>query len=213
MNSMFDLLDEDMKKAYLEGKLQFQQGKIVTENSEISILEMNKGEVVTSNFNRLFQTIKENEQNPKMRKGFSSIGLFIQGWDDVPDPIYEIMEIRRFYMKLYRKIPHFLFYVSPLGNIPHYILACLADIEVKARHGNFASPIELTRKQGHIKDVGSTTIEIQLPGEIGYHIIDSIKEHAERIQFEDEHEELPVIYKFIEQTIKKNDRLNKYMLF
>jgi len=207
---MFELMNEKMKRDYLDGKLKFNRGKIVVGDEEITLLEMNKGEVITSNFSRLVKAMKENEKNPKMRKGFSSIGLFIQGWEDVPEPIYEIMEIRRFYMKLYRKMPYFLYYIAPIMELPPYILACLSDIEVKARHGKFVSPLELMKNEGHTRNIGATTIAVGLPGEIGYGMIHAIENHAKTLQFQDEGEELPIIYKLIESAIKEEERLNKY---
>lgn len=210
MSSIFENMSEQMKQDYLNGNLQFHRGKIVVGDEEIALVEMNKGEVITCNFNRLFKTMKENEKSPRMRKGFASIGLFIQGWEDVPEPIYEITEIRRFYMKLYRKMPHFMYYIAPIGNLPQYILACIGDIEVKARHGNFVSPLELMKNEGHTRNIGATTISVSLPGEIGYTMIESIEKHAKELQFQDEDNELPIIYKLIENTIKKEERLNKY---
>lgn len=155
--------------------------------------------------------MEENRKNPKMNKGFASINLAIAGYDDVPDPIYEIMEIRAFYHRLYKKVPYFLFYVSPINKIPYYILCCLADIDVKARSGAWKSPIQLAKETGSMEAIGETTVEVRLDGEIGYSIIEAIQAHAEKIGFVDDHVELPIMYKIIEGMIKVEERENKYI--
>jgi hypothetical protein len=133
---------------------------MILDGEEITFVEMNKGEVMSSNFNRLFDFMKELDHNE--RKGFASMYLGIGGWDDDPQPIYEIMPIRRFYMKLFKKKTHFLFYVGSFHKTPQFILACLSDIEVRARHGKFVSPIDELKERGHLNELGSTTVEVHI---------------------------------------------------
>lgn len=210
MSVIYSMMDEKIRQAYINGDLVLSKGKITLDDHEITVLEMNRGEVISCNYERFMKAVKENEKNPKMNKGFASIAIFIQGWDDVPEPIYEIKEIRRFYQRLYRKMPHFLYYVAPIEKVPFYIIACLGDVEIKDRQGKFMSPMELVIKEGTTADIGSTLIEIRLSGEVGYKMIEEIQAHVETIKFEDKHEELPTVYSLIEKCIKKDERLNKF---
>lgn len=207
--SPFGMMSDEMKEKYLKGELAFHRGKIVIGEDEISMLEMNKGEVMSSNFERLFKMMKENDKD--RRKGFSSIHIGISGWDDTPEPIYEIMPIRRFYMKLFRKMPHFLFYISPMRQIPKYIIACLSDIEVLERSGKFKAPLDLIKEEGSTKNIGSTVIEVKLKGEIGYKMIAAINDHAEKVGFVDKNRELIEVYKMIEGSIRSEERKTIYL--
>jgi hypothetical protein len=164
------------------------------DGENISIIKISKEEVLGRDFNRLFGLIEENEKNP-IRKGFASVSLNIDGWDGISNPNYEIEEIRQFFLNLFRVMPHFLYYISPMKEAPKTIIACLSD-----------SPLEQSKDLLHPGDLGETVETGRLPGEIGYKMLDAIGEHVDRIGFEDEHEELPIIYQLIENSIKEEDR-------
>lgn len=71
----------------------------------------------------------------KMMKTVQSVGkgakqslvITVDGYDDVPDELYEIKEVREFVEKLFRKYPHLLYYISNFGGAEQWIVTSLAD--------------------------------------------------------------------------------------
>lgn len=170
---------------------QFNKGRIVIDGKEILILEVSKEEVVNLQFDRLFNGIKEVDKGPT--KGFSSILFSIKGYDEDPRELYEIEKVRRFYARLVKKVPHFLYYVSPINQMPGQIIGALAYDIIKVE-------TEENKKENRHSS------EFFLESSLGYQMQDSIELHVEKKGFEDTENELSIVLKLIEWSIPKADR-------
>lgn len=170
---------------------EFNKGRIVIEGQNILILEISKQEVVNLQFEKLLNGIKEVEKGPTM--GFSSILFSIKGYDDDPRELYEIDKIRRFFSRLVKKVPHFLYYVNPMNQMPGQIIGALAFYFIKVE----------TEEN---KKLNRHSAEFHLESELGYQMIDSIEQHIEKNGFEDTDNELPIALKLIEWSIPKEER-------
>lgn len=170
---------------------QFNKGRIVIEGKDILILEISKEEVVNLQFNKLLEGIKEVEEGPT--KGFSSILFSIKGYDEDSRELYEIDKVRRFYNRLVKKIPHFLYYVNPMNQMPGQIIGALAFDIIKVE-------TEENKKENR------HSAEFFLESSLGYCMIDSIEQHIEKNGFEDTDNELPIVLKLIEWSIPKDER-------
>ncbi|WP_052947809.1 hypothetical protein [Aneurinibacillus tyrosinisolvens] len=169
---------------------QFNRGRIMMEGTDILLFQLQKAEVIHNKFDRLLKELAEMDKRED--KGFSSIMLSIDGWNDVPEELYEISQVRRFMGKLIRKVPHLLFYLSPGNQMPHQILASLSDVE-KFSSGPVSIP-EYYKGQHHAL--------IQLPQVMADMMLNAIQTHAAKVDFEDKEGQLPVIYKIIEGLAK-----------
>ena len=170
---------------------QFNKGRIVIEGQEVLILEVSKEEVVNLQFDKLLNGIKEVEEGLTM--GFASILFSIKGYDDDPRELYEIDKVRRFYTRLIKKVPHFLYYVNPMNQMPFQIIGALAFDITKVE-------TEVNKKdQRH-------SATFYLESVLGYHMIDSIEQHVKNSEFVDTENQLPVLLKLIEWSIPKSER-------
>lgn len=58
-----------------------------------------------------------------------SITMTFSGYDDVPDEIFEIMEIRQYVKVLIHKYPHIFYYLNVETECLQNILLCYCDVE------------------------------------------------------------------------------------
>lgn len=176
----------------------FNRGRVLMDGKEVSIFELSKSEIVNLRFDRLLKEIKSVEDGPT--KGFSSIGLTIDGYNDVTEELYEIDKVRRFFSRLVKRVPHFLFYMNPFTHMPMQIIGSLSDF-IKVAHGEVEPPSAVLMRDGNLDNVGEHTAEFRLPADIGYVMIDTIQDHAKKVGFDDKENELPVLLKMIEHSI------------
>ncbi|MFS0557489.1 hypothetical protein [Brevibacillus sp. 179-C9.3 HS] len=167
--------------------MRFHRGKMVVDDHEILIFQLEKGEVTHQKFERLLSFIADLDK--RQDKGFGSLMLAIDGWDHVPEELYEIPQVRKFMVKLIRMIPHLLFYLNPVNQMPYQLLASLSDVQ-KFYHGPVTMPEYIQ---------GQHDALIKLPREMATLMLNAIKQHAETVQFDDKDGELPVIYGLIER--------------
>jgi len=163
----------------------FSQGKIVMDDQEITIIQIEKDEIENLSFYSVQKQVKK--LNKKPNKGFASLMLSMNGYDDIPQELYEIDETRKYLQKLVKKIPHIIFYLSPINQMPTQVIASLADIE-KVYSGP-VSPEEYRK--------GTHQVAITLSQDHKDLMTNAIKKHTEKVGFEDKHEELSVIYRII----------------
>ncbi len=182
----------------------FSQGRIVTDGVEVSLFQLSKAEIINLQFDRLLQKLKEVESGPT--QGFSSIGLTIDGYNDTVEELYEIQHIRRFFYRLIKKVPHFLYYMNPVTRMPHQIIGSLSDFHQFRKTENSLTPLEVLKRDGNLDEVGEHEVLFLLPSDIGYKMIDAIEGHIEKIDFKDTTKEIPVILQMIEYSIPEKDR-------
>ena len=57
--------------------------------------------------------------------------ITFMGYDDMPQEIYEIKDIRLFVEKLFRKYPYILYFINNFESNSGLLLACIADIRMQ----------------------------------------------------------------------------------
>ncbi|RHW36001.1 hypothetical protein D1B31_18100 [Neobacillus notoginsengisoli] len=180
----------------------FHKGRIVSDGKDVSIFQLNKQEVTSLQFDRLLKEIKSVENNST--KGFSSIALTIDGYNDVVEELYELPHVRRYFNRLIKKLPHFLYYVNPFTRMPPQIIGALSDY-TKVAFGVLETPAAVLKRDGNLDNVGKHSVSFSLPPDIGYKMIDAIVAHADKVEFKDKDNELPILLRLIEQSIPKKD--------
>lgn len=163
----------------------FYRGKIVIGDQEIDVIQIEKDEVESLSFKKVLELTKKLDK--RSDKGFSGMMLAINGYDNVPKELYEIDETRKYLQELVNKIPHIIFYLSPINQMPMQVIASLADFE-KYYKGPISS---------EAYNNGKHTVKIVLSQEYKDLMTNAIKEHVKKVNFKDKHNELPLIYQFI----------------
>lgn len=67
------------------------------------------------------------EHGAKVRQ---SMVFSFEGYDDVPDEVYEIQDVRRWCGKVVEKFPYIFYYLAPFPGGLVEFTACLGDVEV-----------------------------------------------------------------------------------
>jgi hypothetical protein len=62
-------------------------------------------------------------------KAKQNVLLFFGGYDNVPEEVYEITEIRQWVGKVIEKHPYLFYFMCHVGNNASLIAACLADVQ------------------------------------------------------------------------------------
>jgi hypothetical protein len=162
-------------------------------DTDIVFFQLEEAEVVHNKFDRLLKLLTELDKRDD--KGFKTLVLSIDAWDDRLEDLFVIPQVRRFMGKLIRKVPHLLFYMAPVNPMPYQILACLAEVE-QINQGPVLIP-EFSNDQ--VKSI------VKLPTEWAHQIINGIKEHVAEIQFDDQEEELPIIFQLVNTLVEKTE--------
>lgn len=87
---------------------------------------------------------------------------------------------------------------------PVYSLYNLTALQNNLKKG-YVSKYSTNKSKG-----GETTVMKMLSGVIGYNMINAIRDHVNKVGFIDELEELPILYRVIESTIRAEERKNLY---
>jgi hypothetical protein len=160
-------------------------------DTDIIFFQLEEAEVVHSKFERILKLLNELDKRPD--KGFKSLVLSFDAWDEKLEDLFDIPQVRRYMGKLFRKVPHLLFYMAPVNHMPFQLLACLAEIE-RINQGPVLMP-----------DYSSDQVKVvvKLPTEWADFVINGIKDHTTKFHFEDQEEELPIIYQLVQNLVEK----------
>lgn len=175
--------------------------RMVFGDGKIMFLLLKQEEIIHLQFERLLQVIDELDHRPD--GGFSDLMLFIEGYDDAVEELYEIDKVRRYMNRFIRKVPHFLFYINPENGMREQILTSLSDFN-KIAVGKLESPNAVLERGGDLKELGKHLISINMERAVAQELIDSTKNHAEKISCIDIKEGVSELLNFIENCVKGN---------
>lgn len=96
----------------------------------------------TNNLDKIFNTVKQFGKRCKQ-----CVAIFCSGYDDVPDELFEIMELRKYIRHLFDKHPYMFYYLTTELGIEQWLLACLFDFET-AFHGEKLNDKEIWERYG-----------------------------------------------------------------
>lgn len=63
-------------------------------------------------------------------------GLSVSGYDDTPDELFEIKEVHKFVQKLFRRIPHLMYYINTEVGYDEWLMSSWADVVDTVRTGD-----------------------------------------------------------------------------
>lgn len=95
--------------------------------NKIYNFNVDKKEVKYSQFDRVRELFSTLEKIGKEAR--NTVIISFDGYDDVPEEIFEIPEIRRWVGKLYKKYPHILYFMNRELEGYNHILSCTFDVE------------------------------------------------------------------------------------
>ncbi|MGX1195750.1 hypothetical protein [Metabacillus sp. SLBN-84] len=178
--------------------MEFSRGLFVDPaGRKIQMIQLGKQEIINLQFDRVLEAIKMADETDHSWRGFGTLMLFIQGYDDVTDELYEIPKVRRFFARLYKKVPHMMYYLNPVNGMNSQFLIGLSDF-TKVAVGEQRSPQQVINEDGNLDDVGHHHAAIELPEEIGFAMIKAVKNHALKRGFSDLEDEMPPLVRMIQ---------------
>ncbi|MGD2351968.1 hypothetical protein ACP8H2_09475 [Bacillus subtilis] len=81
-----------------------------------------------------------------------SVVIMCDGYNDIPDELYQIPEVSKFVKKMFRRFPHILYYINNDTDSYFWMLACLADEVTSMKVGDYEttqlSAYEIAEKFG-----------------------------------------------------------------
>lgn len=134
-----------MFNPYSESELR----KALRHNEEVFVLmPIEKREIISQDTKRVedfFKVLGKIGEPMKMR-----VGLSVSGYDHVSDELFEIPEVHKFVQRLFRRIPHIMYYISRDMGYDEWLLASWADQSSSVRTGDQhgLNVIEVLEKYG-----------------------------------------------------------------
>ncbi len=101
--------------------------RIFNNPSKLHWYAIEKNEVINKNFSGIDKLMKVMKSIGKDAR--QSLNLTFSGYDDIPDEIFEIMEIRQFVKVLLQKYPNIFYYLNQEFECLQNIIVCYADFE------------------------------------------------------------------------------------
>lgn len=89
-------------------------------------LAIPKEHVLTSNFTMLHTIVKKVKDEPNA--GYDSMLISFDDYNDTPDEIYEITEIRAWVKRAFKSYPHLLYFITNMEQNRGMLIACVSDI-------------------------------------------------------------------------------------
>lgn len=84
--------------------------------------------------------------------GRQNLSIACSGYDDVPDELYEIPEVRKYVQKMFKRYPYMLYYINTETESEHWLLSSVADEVNSVVQGDYAdtklTALELVEKYG-----------------------------------------------------------------
>jgi hypothetical protein len=175
----------DVKKEYLEeeDKLNFSgMSQIFAGDRNLFIYSVDKeGEILAMNYDGISQFIDTLDKLGG-RKSYSSAIIMFDGYNDVPDELHEIPEVRRFVKGMFDRFPHLLYYINFEMEGHHVLLASLLDFKQLSR-GEKLSPIEMEKKYGHdFSKIPRNNMFLIMPNYVLKTMQEAIIEHGKKMK-------------------------------
>ena len=96
----------------------------------LCMIGISKDEILTRDFRRIDEFMKLLHECKI--ESCQKVMITFMGYDNTPQEIYEIKPIRLFVEKLFRKYPYILYFITNFESNSGLLLACIADIRMKA---------------------------------------------------------------------------------
>lgn len=94
-------------------------------NNPLAFYHIPKEDIVSLNFRNIDQLMNNIQMVGKPFRG--RLVLTVDGYDDTPKELYEILEVRKFAEILFQKYPHILYYAFKEMDADVWLLNCFAD--------------------------------------------------------------------------------------
>lgn len=66
-----------------------------------------------------------------------SIAIMCDGYNDIPDELYQIPEVVKFVRKVFRRHPNILYYISREAEADYWMMSCMADEVTSMKVGDY----------------------------------------------------------------------------
>lgn len=145
----------------------------------LTIIHIEKEEVKLLQFKRIEKTLRVLKKVGK--KARNSLLITFSGYDDIPDEIYEIPEIRRWVAKLVKRNPEVFYFLNRELEGSQIILATLCDLTSFYVGEPTKSPLEYYESGIDPTDLPKKTVELTISDELKEHIIKGVTDYAKKI--------------------------------
>ena len=116
------------------------------------------------------------------RKSHGNALIMVDGYNDVVEELYEIMEVREYVQGLFKLVPHLLYYINFELDGHAYLINCLTDITTVLPI-NRKSPIELHMEHlGNPDTLPHYTSKLTFKREVINKMYADIRAHAKRVK-------------------------------
>lgn len=145
---------------------------------DIFAFMVSKEEILECDIKGVVNSIEQIEK--KLRgDACQSIAVYIDGYNDVSDELYEIDEVRAWVQKLFERIPHFMYYINIEVSDHNYLIASLSD--------DVTSVVPFERRPiqeydfHEWKKLPKVNVQLRLPNEKIRNLIQSVVAHGSKM--------------------------------
>lgn len=149
------------------------------ENNHFVGITIAKSDVEKYSFANIEKTMKVLDMAGK--KARNKVMFSFDGYNDIPDEIYEIPAIRKWINRFAERYPHFLYYTTlDIGDGPVALLGAIGDVESMWQGKPILAPIYYDKYE----DVPKKQLRLTLSKEKQEQLIQGLKKYGEKVKDE-----------------------------
>ncbi|MGF2716489.1 hypothetical protein ACQUY5_30475 [Bacillus cereus] len=166
------------------------------------IIHVQREEVEGAVYSRIMKHIRTIDKRGS--RGYASLIITFNGYDDIPDSVFEIMDIRKYVQGLFSRVPHLLFYMANMPEVRENMLLCICDFEkIGANHGlSYEELLEMT-----LEDPDSTPKEqimISITDSKRRNLGETLRKYGNKVKKQEEAQE---VIRWLNNTFSTDNRI------
>ncbi|MEC2463862.1 hypothetical protein P9X10_02945 [Bacillus cereus] len=166
------------------------------------LIHVQREEVEGAIYSRIMRHIRTLDK--RENRGYASLVITFNGYDDIPDSVFEIMDIRKYVKGLFSRVPHLLFYMADMPEVRENMLLCISDFEKlgSSEHIPYEQLLELALED--YDKIPKEQIVVTLPSEKKRQLAETLRKYGNKVKKQNEAQE---VINWLNNTFNHNNRV------
>ncbi|PGF05262.1 hypothetical protein [Bacillus toyonensis] len=166
------------------------------------IIHVQREEVEGAIYSRIMKHIRNIDKRES--RGYASLIITFNGYDDIPDSVFEIMDIRKYVQGLFSRVPHLLFYMANMPEVRENMLLCICDFQkLGANHGlSYEELLEMTLEDPD--SIPKEQIVISISDSKRRNLAETLRKYGNKVKKQDEAQE---VIQWLNNTFSTDNRI------
>lgn len=173
----------------------------ITLDEDLVMVHVSRQAVEGRHFKEIISVIRMLEERED--NGYNTLSITFDGYDDIPDEVFEIIPIRKWVEGLFKRVPHLLYYITSMIDVRQYLTLCLCDIDSVYRG---TKPLARDLIGVPIEDIPQYPIIFNISNEKRTKMYKALEKHGKKVNDEENVSEIVTWLKNLTNTPAMDSR-------